>query len=357
MAGNVLSEAESSSVSEPGTAERGRAATASGHLSEAQRQRLTDLYLSNFPRVFRLCRRMLRNPDDAADTAHEVFLRAIGSSQLPAAGTDVTPWLLTVARNHCLDVLRRRQRLGRVLVTLSGDRDAAADVETPVVDRQLIAAIFDQLRQREREALWQSAVEGRSLAAIAHDLRLSYMATGQLLHRARKRAAMLAKRLAAIFGLLELRRALERARLAGSRLLSLVRQPSLGNVSLSAHHVLAVATMAAVPVMLASVQSSSSAQQAPFTPPSVSALPGLTTLAPAAGFPDLRDLPGESGVLKRVTPLVSPVAVPPFPSVSLPQASPVGSAVSTLQQSVRPLPVPTGSATDLVGALLPPRHL
>ncbi len=344
-------------MSEPGAAELGRGATASSHLTSDQRQWLTNLYLSNFSRVLRLCRRMLRNPDDAADAAHEVFLRAIGSFQLRSAREDVTPWLLTVARNHCSDVLRRRQRLGRLVVTLSADRDAAPDPETSVVDRQVVAAIFEQLRQRERQALWQSAVERRSLAAIASDLRLSYMATAQLLHRARRHAAMLAKRLAAIFGLLQLGRALRRASLARTRLAALARQPSMAGFSISAHHVLAIAAIAAVPLVLASVQSSSSARQVPPAPPSLSALPGQTNLAPGTGLPDLRDLPGASGVLKRVTPLVSPVAVPPLPPLSLPQASPVSSAVSTLQQSVGPLPVPTGSATDLVGALLPPRHL
>ncbi len=300
---------------------------------------------------------MLRNPDDAADAAHEVFLKAMASSQLRSAGGDVGPWLLTVARNHCLDVLRRRQRLGRVLVTLSGDRDAAPDPETPVVDRQVVAAIFEQLGQRERQALWQSAVERRSLAAIAGDLRLSYMATAQLLHRARRHAATLAKRLAAIFGLLQLGRAVRRASLAGARLVALVRQPSMAGISLSAHHVLAIAAIAAVPLVLTAVQSSSSARPGPSAPPSLSALPGQTTLAPEAGLPDPRDLHGASGALKRVTPLLSPVAVPPLPPLSLPEASPVGPAVSTLQQSVGPLPAPTGPATDLVGALLPPRHL
>lgn len=212
---------------------------------------------------------MLRNPDDAEDAAHEVFLRAIGPSQLRSAGQDITPWLLTVARNHCLDVLRRRQRLGRVLVTLSADREAAPDPEAQAVDRQVVAAIFEQLRQRERQALWQSAVEQRPLAAIAHDLRLSHMATAQLLHRARKHAAMAATRLAAIFGLLQLGRALRRASLAGARLLSRLRPPSLGNGSLSAHHVLAFAAIAAVPVVLASMPSSSSAQRAPVVAPSI----------------------------------------------------------------------------------------
>jgi len=343
-------------VSKPSTVELGQGATVSGQFTTEERQWLTDLYLTNYARVFRLCRRMLRNPDDAADAAQEVFLRAIGSPRL-RAGKDVAPWLLTVARNHCLDVLRRRQRLGRVLVTLSADSDAAPDPETPVVDRQVVAAIFDQLRQRERQALWQSAVERRSLAAIASDLRLSYMATAQLLHRARQHAATLAKRLAAIFGLWQLGRALRRASLAGARLVGLVRQPSMAGFSLSAHHVLAMAAVAAVPLMLASVQSSSSARQVPPAPPSISVLPGQTTLVPGTNPPDPRDLPGASGVLKRVTPLVSPVAVPSLPPLSVPQPSPITSAPSSLQQSAGSLPVPTGSATDLVGALLPPRHL
>jgi RNA polymerase sigma factor (sigma-70 family) len=300
---------------------------------------------------------MLRNPDDAEDAAHEVFLRAIGPSQLRSAGEEITPWLLTVARNHCLDVLRRRQRLGRVLVTLSADGDATPDPEAQVADRDVVAAIFEQLRRRERQALWQSAVERRPLAAIAYDLRLSYMATAQLLHRARKHAAAVAARLAAIFGLWQLGRALRRANLAGSRLLASLRPRSLGAFSLSAHHALAIAAFAAVPIVLAPVPSSSSAHAAPSTPPSISALPGLTTLTPNAGIPDPRDLPGASGVLNRVTPLVSPIAVPTLPPVSLPQPSPVGSAVNTLQQSVPTLPAPTGSATDVIGALLPPRHL
>jgi RNA polymerase sigma-70 factor (ECF subfamily) len=328
-------------------AELGRGATALSPLSGDQRQWLTDLYLANFPRVLRLCRRMLRNPDDAEDAAHEVFLRAIGPSQLRSAGEEITPWLLTVARNHCLDVLRRRQRLGRVLVTLSADGDATPDPEAQVADREVVAAIFEQLRRRERHALWQSAVERRPLAAIAYDLRLSYMATAQLLHRARKHAAAVAARLAAIFGLWQLGRALRRASLARARLVALVRQPSMAGFSLSVHHLLAIAAIAAVPVVLASVPSSSSAQNVPAVPPSLSALPGVTTLAPGTSPPD------PQGVLKQVTPLLSPPGVPlpsppgvPLPSPitlpsSLPLPSPLSSAVGTVQQTVGPLPVPT----------------
>src|SRR5207253_4167998 len=59
------------------------------------------------------------------------------------------------------------------------------------------------------------AVERRSLDQIARSLGMTYMATAQLLHRSRKRAALLAAKLAAILGLAHLRRQVERAVLAG----------------------------------------------------------------------------------------------------------------------------------------------
>jgi DNA-directed RNA polymerase specialized sigma24 family protein len=49
-------------------------------------------------------------------------------------------------------------------------------METAVADRDFVHVVFKQLSKRERQALWQSAVESRPLADIASRLRLSYMA-------------------------------------------------------------------------------------------------------------------------------------------------------------------------------------
>jgi RNA polymerase sigma-70 factor (ECF subfamily) len=170
-------------------------------LDEERTVWLTTLYQANVRMVFTTCRRLLHNPEDAADATHEVFLRAAASLHTPPDGKDARAWLTTVARNHCLDILRRRRRYQSALTTL-GAGTAPLESETVVVDRQLAQAVLEQLAVRERQALWASHVEQRPVGEIAERLGLSYLAAAQLLSRARRRAALVAAELAAILALI-----------------------------------------------------------------------------------------------------------------------------------------------------------
>jgi RNA polymerase sigma factor (sigma-70 family) len=60
-------------------------------------------------RVYNLCYRMLSDPDAAADATQEAFLsayKAIGRFK----GEQFRTWLMRIATNGCLDVLRSRKR-------------------------------------------------------------------------------------------------------------------------------------------------------------------------------------------------------------------------------------------------------
>src|SRR6059058_5432955 len=60
-------------------------------------------------RVYNLCYRMLFDPDSAADATQEAFLsayKAIGRFQ----GGQFRAWVLHIATNACLDMLRRQKR-------------------------------------------------------------------------------------------------------------------------------------------------------------------------------------------------------------------------------------------------------
>jgi RNA polymerase sigma-70 factor (ECF subfamily) len=176
-------------------------------VQNASRDRVIDeLYKAHRAAVLRVCSSILRNADDAADATQEVFLIALESLDPAAKNGTARAWLLTVARNHCLDLLRRRKRLGRALTTLGPDDGRGTDMETAVADRDFVDVVFKQLSRRERQALWQSAVESRPLADIASGLRLSYMAAAQVLHRARRRAVQAAARVAVVFGIFQLGR-------------------------------------------------------------------------------------------------------------------------------------------------------
>ena len=188
-----------------------------GSLNSEQRAWLSELYESNFAPVLKTCSGVLGNPDDAADASHEVFLIAANSLQPGTNRANARAWLQTVARNHCIDVLRRRKRLGKVLAAIGPDGDGTGDVAGAVVDRDLVGNIFKRLSPVERQVLWQSAVEHRAIDDIAGRLRLSYMAAAQVIHRARRHALELAARVAIVIGAVKLSERFGRATLAAAR--------------------------------------------------------------------------------------------------------------------------------------------
>jgi RNA polymerase sigma-70 factor (ECF subfamily) len=284
---------------------------------------IDDLYQANRAAVFRVCSRILRNADDAADATQEVFVIALESLDPNARPGAARAWLLTVARNHCLDLLRRRKRLGKALTTLGPDDGRRTDVETAVADRDFVDVVFKQLTKRERQALWQSAVESRPLADIASGLRLSYMAAAQVLHRARRRAVQAASRVAVVFGIIHIGR----------------QRPAVGPLLTASR----LAAAVAVPLIVVSMNTSSAVPQAvSATPPVVSgpSSPATTSINPPPAIGGMdgvgRLVPGSTGTLNSATdavdkllrslPAVPPVVgkAPALPSVSaLPSPPPV----------------------------------
>ena len=284
-------------------------------VQKASRAGLIDeLYRANYPAVFRVCSSILRNPDDAADAAQEVFLIALESLDPNAPRSAARAWLLTVTRNHCLDLLRRRKRLGKALVTLGHDAGRGVDMETAVADRDFVDTVFKHLSERERLALWQSAVESRPLADIAGRLRLSYMAAAQVLHRARRHALQVAARVAVVFGIFNLGR----------------QRPGGGSVLAATR----LAAAAAVPLILISVQSSSAARHPAALGPAT-----VSTPAVAGGSGSARGALGGAGELAGV-PLGQPLpGVAPNPESLLPgSTATLNAATDAVRQLLRSVP-------------------
>src|SRR6266550_9224879 len=290
-------------------------------LNTGQRRWLAEVYEANYLGVVRLCTRLLRNPEDAADAAQDVFVIAANSLDPSAPPGQARAWLLTVARNHCLDALRRRTRLGKALVTLGSQPDPSRDLEGAVADRQFLDSVFKQLSLRERQALWQSAVESRPLADIASGLRLSYMAAAQVLHRARQRAVKAASRVAVVFGIFQLGR-----QRAGAGALTAAQR---------------VAAVVAVPLIVVSMNASSPTPQAA----SASAAPAATSRS--SGVVPRNPLPA---LLQRGT---DTSALPD--SVRSGATSALNSATDAVRGLLKPLPsVPPVLAPTPALPSLPP---
>jgi RNA polymerase sigma-70 factor (ECF subfamily) len=279
-------------------------------LNTERRAWLTELYESNVGPVFKTCSGVLRNADDAADAAQEVFLRAADSLQTGTSPPAARGWLQTVARNHCLDVLRRRKVAGRALVTLGAEGARVADPATAIVDRDFVNGIFKELSPRQRQALWQSAVEHRPIDEIAGQFQLSYMATSQLIHRARRRALALAARVTIVFAILRLGRRASRISLMAARV------AAVPMIAISAISIQTSGTPATAAIVYGSAVS---VLALPLVPPAVVLLSPTSTIT--AALNGLRQLIDQVTGLSRAVPVPSPPAtlpIPPLPSPSLP---------------------------------------
>jgi RNA polymerase sigma-70 factor (ECF subfamily) len=171
-----------------------------GDRSRVERARAGDpeahaeLFRSYQPVVRRLCRRILGDDAAAEDATSEAFLRVQKALGGYDAGRPFRPWLLSVAANHCIDVLRRRSTEKRLFEEhdfATGDlRDPGPSPLHQVMraqERARMLAAIDALPVKFRLPLVLRHFAELEYEAIAGLLGISRNQVGTLLLRARRR--------------------------------------------------------------------------------------------------------------------------------------------------------------------------
>ncbi len=122
------------------------------------------------PMVFTLCRRSLGD-SDAREATQDTFVAAWRNRDRydPKRGS-LPAWLMSIARNKVIDVLRREQRRPRLVtearVESAPDQDVPAAVDH-VADQLLVADLLATLSSRSRQVVELSFFAGLSLSEIA----------------------------------------------------------------------------------------------------------------------------------------------------------------------------------------------
>lgn len=121
--------------------------------------------------------------EDLAQTVFIKMIRALDSLQAPA---QFESWLFRLARNTCIDHLRR-QKLRRIFVPFGPEHEDVPEPPGAVGTEELDALrhALAKLRPKDR-ALIALVQEGRSHAEIAQTLKSSVAAVKARLHRARE---------------------------------------------------------------------------------------------------------------------------------------------------------------------------
>jgi RNA polymerase sigma-70 factor (ECF subfamily) len=91
------------------------------------------IYREHHRRVYNLCAYLLNSREAAEDAAHEVFLRARRRMETYDPALPFANWILKVASNHCVDVLRRRGTEKRLFgIDAADSLDPSSDLPSPL---------------------------------------------------------------------------------------------------------------------------------------------------------------------------------------------------------------------------------
>lgn len=142
------------------------------------------LYDCHVAEVYRFVHRRCRDRAVAEDVTQDAFLTAVRTVDDPAEIT--IGWLITVARNRLLDLLRRQARHSGKLRLLEPRADEADGGEV-VADRMQMCAALEHLDVEHRLVLMLHYVDGLTIAELADELGRSPKAAEALMTRARRK--------------------------------------------------------------------------------------------------------------------------------------------------------------------------
>jgi len=152
-----------------------------------------ELYATHYRQVRGLCRQLLGSAERAEDAAQEAFVRAYRGFAGYDAAQPFGAWIMRIARNHCLDLLRRR-RLEPTELGNEAEETAAAEADdTDSLGELLTAerasavqAAVAALPERYRVPLALAYFADLSYDEIAAELGITRTHVGALLCRARQ---------------------------------------------------------------------------------------------------------------------------------------------------------------------------
>lgn len=142
-------------------------------------------YRQQRSRMIGLCVTFVRDVGVAEDIVNETFARAIANKIAPQQSS--VGWLNTVARNLCVDHIRRERHLIALDESLDfGISDVGLESADRADDLALVIRALKSLPERERSVLWLRDGEGFSYEEIAALAALTPRAARNLAFRVRQ---------------------------------------------------------------------------------------------------------------------------------------------------------------------------
>jgi RNA polymerase sigma factor (sigma-70 family) len=172
------------------------------------------------PRLLAFCRHLVGSPQDAEDVLQEVFAAAHAAILADSRPINARPWLYRIARNRCLNHLRKPTADGVDSMDVHVHENGTTTLERVQRREELRSIVADvhELPETQRTALVLREIDDLSYTDIAQAMGTTLPSVKSLLVRARMSLAesSAARPALAPLGLLALLRKLVPAKLGGS---------------------------------------------------------------------------------------------------------------------------------------------
>ncbi len=144
------------------------------------------LYNRYHQRLYRYCRSMLGNDNDAQDALQSTFAGAFAALAEGRRDAPVRPWLYRIAHNESVSIMRRRKPDVQLADDHLRPAASAAEVAESRGRLELLIADLAELTERQRAALVMRELSGLSHAEIATALELDVSGAKQTIFEARR---------------------------------------------------------------------------------------------------------------------------------------------------------------------------
>jgi RNA polymerase sigma factor (sigma-70 family) len=139
------------------------------------------------PRLLAFCRHMLNSQEDAEDVLQEVFVASYGALLRDDRPINARPWLYRIARNRCLNHLRKPKAAGQDSMDVFERDNGTTTAETVHRREEFRQIVSDvgELPETQRTALLLREIDALSYDQIAETMDTTVPSVKSLLVRAR----------------------------------------------------------------------------------------------------------------------------------------------------------------------------
>jgi len=165
---------------------------------QGDREAYAELVRRYHARVIGHCLSFLYNYTDAEDAAQEIFVKAFASLPRYTPTATFLTWLIRIASNHCLDIVRKRKRQRTDSLDGMIEKNAETGAAIPELaeasepssleareNLALAMRVLSELSPDERQILVLREIDGLSYEEIAASLHCTVEAVRARLRRAR----------------------------------------------------------------------------------------------------------------------------------------------------------------------------